>query len=126
LHLARRGVVAVVIDDHGTELGQPKTAARTPNAMRGLLDHVEATHGQRCRIIISGDLLSVERGLAQLVARRSAAVFVVPERLVAALATLTGSARSPPKKVALLLARLPLCGPLAELLEPLRLQLELL
>ena len=53
-------------------------------------------------------------------------MLVVSSALVDGLRVLGGATRAPPKRLALLLARLPLCSPLAGELEPLRLQLKLL
>jgi hypothetical protein len=122
----KRGIIAVVADDDGVAAGPARTAACTGEACWALLDHIEALHGLDCRFVITDEALAADRGLGQVAARRGTPVWVVSSVLVDGLRVLTGSARAPPKKLALLLARLPLCGPLAEKLTPLRLQLELL
>jgi hypothetical protein len=122
----KHGIVAVVADDSGGVAGAARTAARTSEACWALLHHIEAHHGLDCRFVITEETLAAEKPLAQLAAQRGAHVFVVSSVLVDGLRVLTGTARSPPKRLALLLARLPLCAPLAGRLTPLRLQLQLL
>lgn len=122
----KRGIVAVVADDDGVAAGPARTAACTIEACWALLDHIEALHGLDCRFVITDEALSADKRFGQLAARRGAQVLVVSAVLVDGLRALTGAARAPPKRLALLLARLPLCGPLVGQLQPLRLQLDLL
>lgn len=121
-----QGIIAVVADDDGLAAAPAQTAARTAKAGWALLDHVQTHHGPDCRFVITDEALAAERRFGQLAAQRGAKILVVSSALVDDLRIITGSARSPPKKLALLLARLPLCGLLAHKLTPLRLQLELL
>jgi hypothetical protein len=120
------GIVAVVADAEGAAASPAKMAARTAKAGGALLDHIQTHHGIDCRFVITDDALAADKRFGQLAARRGVKILVVSTALVDELRILTGFARSPPKKLALLLARLPLCGLLAEKLTPLRLQLELL
>lgn len=122
----QRGIVAMVVDEDGLAAAPARMAARTAKAGWALLDHVQTHHGLDCRFVITDEALAADGPFGQLAARRGAQILVVSAALVDDLAVLTGSARSPPKKLALLLARLPLCRPLADRLTPLRLQLELL
>jgi hypothetical protein len=122
----RRGVVAMVVDDDGVAAGPACTAARTTEACWALLENVEAHHGLDCRFVITDEALAADMRFGHLAARRGSLVLVVSSALVDGLRALTGAARAPPKRLALLLARLPLCRPLAGSLRPLRLQLELL
>ena len=120
------GIVAVVADAEGSAAAPAQTAARTAKAGWALLDHIRTHHGIDCRFVITDGALAADRRFGQLAARRGAQILVVSSTLVDELRILTGSARSPPRRLALLLARLPLCRPLADKLTPLRLQLELL
>jgi len=122
----KRGIVAVVADDDGLAAGPARTVACTADACWALLAHIEAHHGLDCRFVITDEALAADKRFGQLAARRGSHVLVVSAILVDGLRALTGAARAPPKRLALLLARLPLCGPLAERLTPLRLQLQLL
>jgi hypothetical protein len=123
---ARRGVVAVVVDGDGVATGPARTAACTAEACWALLEHVEAHHGLDCRFVITDQALAAHVRLGQFAARRGSHMLVVSSTLLDGLRVLAGATRAPPKRLALLLARLPLCGPLADRLAPLRLQLELL
>jgi hypothetical protein len=122
----RRGLVAVVADDNGGLVPPIFTAAQTPQACWALLAHVEAHHGLDCRFVITDETLLANTALGQIAAQRCSPVLVVSSNVVHGLRVLTGCARAPPKKLALLLARLPLCRPLESFLTPLRLQLKLL
>ena len=122
----RRGVVAVVVGDNGVARGPARIAARSPEAYWALLTDVEAHEGLDCRFVMTDDTLATEPRLGKLAAHRGANVLVVNRSILDALRVFTGATRAPPKRLALLLARLPLCPPLARLLTPLRLQLELL
>jgi len=122
----RRGVVAVVVDDNGAARGPARVAARTAEAYWALLGDVEAHEGLDCRFVITNEALTVEPKLGKLAAHRGAHVLVVDSLLVDGLRVLAGAMGAPPKRLALLLARLPLCRPLASQLAPLRLQLDLL
>lgn len=122
----KRGVVAIVVDDVGIAAGPARTAAQTAEACWALLEHVEAHHGLDCRFVITDGALAANMRFAHLAARRGSHVLVVSSALVDGLRVLAGATRAPPKRLALLLARLPLCAPLAGRLAPLRLQLELI
>jgi hypothetical protein len=122
----RRGVVAIVVDDDGVARGPARLAARTAEAYWALLAEVEAHEGLDCRFVMTDEAVALEPTIGKLAAHRGAHVLVVSRSLVDGLRVLVGAARAPPKRLALLLARLPLCAPLTQLLAPLRLQLELL
>ncbi len=122
---SKRGLVAVVADDDGVAALPVHTAAPTAEAYWALLANIEELYGLDCRFVITDAALAAEARIAQLVARRGSLMLVVSSALVEQLRVLIGAARAPPKKLALLLARLPLCGPLAGRLAPLRLQLKL-
>lgn len=122
----RRGFVAVVADDDGVTRGPARLAARTAEAYWALLGDIEAHEGLDCRFVITDEALAAEPTLGKIAAHRGAHVLVVTSVLVDGLRVLTGVSRAPPKRLALLLARLPLCGPLDDQLAPLHLQLELL
>lgn len=123
---SNRGIVAAVADDGGTAVPPVYTAAHTPGACWALFAHIEAHHGLDCRFVITDETLATNAALGQMAARRGSQVLVVSRSLVDGLRILTGCVRAPPKKLALLLARLPLCRPLVNQLMPLRLQLDLL
>jgi hypothetical protein len=121
----KRGIVAAVADDYGTANGPAQIAAHTAEAYSALIENIEVHHGLDCRFVVTDETLATERTSFQFVARRGTHILVVSAILVERLRVLTGCARSPPKKQALLLARLPLCRPLDHKLEPWRLQLDL-
>ena len=121
-----RGVIAVVVDDDGMARGSTRVAARRAEAYWALLADVEAHEGLDCRFVMTDDTLATEPRLANLAVHRGAHVLVVSRSILDGLRVLAGASRAPPKRLALLLARLPLCPPLTKLLTPLRLQLELL
>jgi hypothetical protein len=122
----RRGVVAIIVDDDGVARGPARCAARTAESYWALLAEVEAHEGLDCRFVVTDETLAAEPRLGKLAAHRGASVLVVSRALVDGLRVLTGQSRAPPKRLALLLARLPLCAPLMPMLAPLRLQLDLL
>jgi hypothetical protein len=123
---ARRAVVAVVLSDDGIARGPARVAARTAEAYWALLGDIEAHEGLDCRFVITDEALAADAWLGKVAAHRGSHVLVVSSILVDGLRVLAGASRAPPKRLALLLARLPLCRPLAGQLSPLRLQLELL
>jgi len=122
----RRGVIAVVVDDDGLTCGPTRIAARTAEAYWELLAKIGAHEGLDCRFVMTDEALAAEPWLGKLAAHRGAHVLVVSRSIVDGLRVLAGASRAPPKRLALLLARLPHCPPLTQLLVPLRLQLELL
>ena len=123
---AHRAVVAVVVGDDGAARGPARVAARTAEAYAALLGDVEAREGLDCRLVMTDEALAANACLGRLAAHRGLHVLVVSSVLVDGLRVLAGASRAPPKRLALLLARLPLCRPLAGQLSPLRLQLQLL
>jgi hypothetical protein len=126
LWYAKRGIVAVVADDDGVAVLPTYTAAHTPDACWALLARIETQHGLDCWFVVTDEMLATHAALGQIAAKRGSRVLVVSRSIVDGLRILTGCARAPPKRLALLLARLPLCNPLANRLMPLRLQLKLL
>jgi hypothetical protein len=123
---SKRGIVAVVADDYGAAVRPVHTAPRTAEAYWAMLADIEALQGLDCRFVITDEALADHARLGHLAARRGSHMLVVSSVLVDGVRVLGGATRAPPKKLALLLARLPLCPPLAGHLEPLRLQLDLL
>jgi hypothetical protein len=126
LWLGRRGLVAVVVAEDGGASGAPRTAARSPEAYGALLSDIEAREGLDCRFVLTDQLLALEPSIQQVAALRGSHLLVVRRALVDGLRVLVGAARVEPRRLALLLARLPYCQPLRRELAPLHVQLKLL
>ena len=122
--LSRRGLVAVVADDNASMIELPFTASRTDDARWALLTHVEAHHGLNCALVLCASLARSDP-LAMLAAKRGGRVWIVRDEFVDNLCLVAGLRRVPPKRLALMLARLPLCTELQKWLEPIRMQLPL-
>jgi hypothetical protein len=118
----RRGIVAVIVDDNGAVVGPAHLAAPTRDGIWALLAHVEAHQGLDCRFVSTDSAVAGCSAFGEIAARRGSLVLIVKRSLFESLCVLLGASRTP-KKLALLLARLPLCAPLATRLMPLQLQL---
>ena len=102
----RSQLVVVVADDDG-KAGPPLLVARTDDARWGLLEHLDATQGLDCELVVPEDLLKSD-SIANLALRRGLAVWIAPQRLVEAIRVVAGLATGPPRRSAAMLARLPL------------------
>lgn len=120
-----RSLVAVVVDDEGCKVGPTYKASRTDDARWGLVASVEAHHGLDCVFVVSEKLLVVD-GLPRLALHRGSAVLAAPDGMLLSARRLAGLERASPKRLALLLARLPLCAPFSARLTRLQAQLPLL
>lgn len=120
-----RGLVAAVVDDAGAKVGPTYRAARTDDARWGLVASIEAHHGLDCVFVVSEKLL-VADGLPRMALHRGSAVVAAPDGMLANARRLVGLEHASPRKLALLLARLPLCAPFASRLTRLQAQLPLL
>jgi hypothetical protein len=119
-----RRLIAVVVDDDGNEVGPTYKAARTDDARWGLVASIEAHHGLDCVFVVSEKLLTAD-GVPRLALHRGSAVVAAPDGMLASARRLAGLARASPRRLALLLARLPLCAPFSARLTRLEAQLPL-
>ena len=114
---ARHGLVAVVADDDGRG-GTAIGVALNDDARWGLLVHLEATQGLDCELVLPEDLL--RDSIAHLAVERGLPAYLAPRTLVEAIRTVAGLTTGPPRRTALMLARLPLSPALRAFLRPLR------
>jgi len=124
LWLTERGIVAAVVDDDGAALGPALVDERSAEAAWDVLTRVEAHHGLDCDFVVTDEALAAEPDLSRVATGRGSRVLVVSAATVGGLRGLVG-ARPTSRRLALLLARLPLCSILRDRLMPMRVQLEL-
>ena len=103
-----RRLVAVFVDDHG-KASPPILIERTDDARWGLLVRLEAEYGLDWELAISHDLLTGD-ALAGLAARRGIVIWVAPRSLVEAIRHAAGIVTGPTRRLAAMIARLPLCA----------------
>ena len=89
-----------------------------------LIASVEAHHGLDCVFVVSEKLL-VADGLPRLALHRGSAVVAAPDGMLVSACRLAGLERASPRRLALLLARLPRCAPFSARLTRLEAQLPL-
>ena len=102
----RHLLVAVVLEPGGHG-GAPLLVARSDEGWRTFLQHLLASHGRECALVATEGLLRVEP-VGELALRHGLAVWCVPQLLAEAIRRVTGLSSGPPKRSALMLARLPL------------------
>ncbi len=90
-----------------------------------LLATLENHVGLDVTLVVAQHLLGAD-ALPRLAARRGLQLLVAPEPLVLAAQRLVAAPRASPRTLALMLARLPLCPPLAQRLVRFEMQLPLL
>ncbi len=86
---------------------------RDDDARWDLLSSIEAHHGLDCVFIVPETLHTAD-ALPRIAARRGARALIAPDHLVEPACLLNGIARASPRRLALLLARMPLCRLFAE------------
>ena len=118
-------LIAVAVDDGGVALKPAHTAWRNDDARWDLVTSIEAHHGLDCVFVVTV-ALHLSDALPQIAARRGSHVLIAPDHLVQPACRLHGLAQASPRRLALLLARMPLCQPFSERLLRLALQLPLL
>lgn len=106
LWLARRRLVAVVVDDDG-RASPAVAAALTDEARWGLLESLDAVHGLDCELVLPEGLARVD-SVGRLALARGLAVWVAPERLIDAIRRAAALATGPPARTAAMIARLSL------------------
>lgn len=104
LWLARRRLIAVVVDDGG-RASPAISACLDDDARWGLLEHVEATHGLDVDLVLAEELSKYDN-IGRLALERGLPVWMAPQRLIDAIATAAGLARGPPARTAAMIARL--------------------
>lgn len=119
-----RRLVACAVDEAGLVLMPPLSTARGEEGCWQLLAHVEGHLGLDCVFVVSQTLVVIEP-LIRIANARGSHVRVAPEALLLAARSLLGLKRATPRQLALLLARMPLCLPLAQRLVALETQLRL-
>jgi len=122
--MTARRLVAVAVDECGVVLGATQSAWRSDEARWDLVSSLEAHHGLDCTFVVA-ETLHASDELSRIAARRGARVLVAPDRLVEPACLLNGIRRASPHRLAMLLARMPLCQPFADRLVRLELQLPL-
>ena len=100
------------------------TVAEPASLVRRTVSNIEAHHGLDCVLVVSEALRAADT-LPRVATRRGTRVLIAPDLLVAHACLLNGLTRASPRRLALLLARMPLCGLFAERLHRLELQLPL-
>jgi hypothetical protein len=120
-----RRLVACMVDDDGAVCAPPLSATPSDDGCWNLIAHVEAYLGLDCGFVVCQRVADHTR-LVRLATRRGSHLRVAPDPLLVAARRLTGFARPSPKRLALLLARMPLCAPFAQRLTPVDMQLPLL
>lgn len=119
-----RRLVACPVDHDGARLAPAFSCARGDDGCWQLLAHVEAELGLDCVFVVSQALVAAEPFI-RVARARGSHVRVAPDALVLAARRLNGLARATPKRMALLLARMPLCLPMAQRLVAVETQLKL-
>lgn len=107
LWLRRHLLVAVILDDNGHS-SAPLRFERSDEGRHTLLAHLSAHHGPHCVLVATDGLLRIDP-IGELALRRGFTVWCAPLLLVEALRNVTALAAGPPKRSALMLARLPHC-----------------
>lgn len=104
LWLARRRIVAVVLDDRG-RASPAVSASLDDDARWGLLEQVDGPHGLDVDIVLA-EALSRCDNIGRLALERGLPVWLAPQRLIDAIAAAAGLARGPPARMAAVIARL--------------------
>lgn len=122
--MTARRLVAVAVDDDGDILAAPHTAQRDDDGRYALVALVEAEYGRDTVLVVTQTLLAAD-ALPRIAMQRGASVRVAPDELLTFACRIADPPRSAPRKLAALLARMPLSRPFAERLQRLELQLQL-
>jgi hypothetical protein len=109
----RLHLTAVVADDDG-KAGSPLLVARTDDARWDFLQHLDATEGLDCELVVPEGLLVIDP-IAELALCHGLTVWIAPWQWVHAIRQAAGLATGPPKRSAAMIARLPLTAFRAEL-----------
>lgn len=106
LWLSRATLWSSVADDDGKRIIS-FPVARTDEARCAFLAHLHATQGLDCTLVMTDAQARLDT-VANLALQQGMLVCLAPWRTVHALRTVAGLATGPPKRTALLLARMPL------------------
>lgn len=125
----RRGLIAVVVDEHGAARPPRLISTSLPESRCQLLDHIDSTEGLDWQLVLP-DWLARNDLLAQLALAHGTPVWTVPPHVVDTTGLLGRADRLPAHRLAAAIARLPrvpfLRGELRRLRLPDRRQLSLL
>lgn len=102
---ARDGLVAVVADDDG-RLISTHLAIRNDADCSDLIHHLDETEGLDWQLVLPEHHRA--NSVAQIAAENAVAVWIAPRRLVEPIRIAAGLTTGPPRRSALLLARIPL------------------
>lgn len=100
-------LVAVILDDNGHS-GAPLRFERSDTGRRALLAHLAVHHGKQCTLVATDALLRIDP-IGELALRQGLTVWCAPHLMVESLRNVTGLAAGPPKRSALMMARLAHC-----------------
>lgn len=118
LWAARRGLVAVVVNEEG-RASPALLAERTDDARWGLLEQVDGLHGLDCELVLSEELAKADP-IGLLALERGLAVWTAPWQLVQAIRAAAALATGPPARSAAMIARLAVLPAWRGCLRPLR------
>jgi hypothetical protein len=106
LWLSRGTLWASVANDDG-RLVVTSSIARNDDARWGLLESLEASQGLDVALVMTDTQARLD-DIARIAVERKLVVWLAPWRLVDGLRTVAGLTTGPPRRTAILLARLPL------------------
>ncbi len=101
-----RQLLLVVVLEPGGHSAAPLPFARSDEGRRHLLAHLADGYGPDCALVATEGLLRVD-SVGELAAHNGLVVWCAPQLLVESIRGVTRLAAGPPKRSALMLARLP-------------------
>ena len=102
----RRNLLIAVILEHEGHSSAPLSFLRSEDGRRQLLAYLARHHGSSCQLVATEGLLRVDP-IGELAVRDGLVVWSAPQLLIEAIRGVSGLAAGPPKRSALMLARLP-------------------
>lgn len=102
----RRGLIAVVVDEHGTARPPRLISTSLPESRCEVLDHIDSAEGLDWQLVLP-DWLAREDLLAQIALAHGTLVWTVPPYLVDTMRLLGRVDRLPAHRLAAAIARLP-------------------
>lgn len=119
-----RRFVACAVDEDGGLIAPTFSTPRGDEGCWQLLAYVEAHAGLDCVFVVTEAVVATEP-IARIAGARGSHLRVAPDPLVLAARRLAGLERATPRRLALLLARMALCPPVANRLLSVETQLSL-
>lgn len=121
----RHRLTAAVVDERGA-LRARSSAERTPGGLWDLITTTENAHGLDGVFLVTDELLRSNTEFEIVATQHGCRVLIAPAFTVHQLRRLTGSStQTKPGMLALVMARLPLCGPVHYHLSQMRRHLEI-